>query len=517
MIHADGKFLGEWNCFQEAKIYGMDIVMTSATRTGVAAVWLTSLTKSSDSYILMLTVKMNCSNMSDIGECQLQQNFSLSQSTKSIMGSDVMLHSIKVNTKTDSIYVACLPGKVPPLKFVPVNIPPQVNVTMCPKDNLPPPWPIKWNATALLTPFTEDDLRTAEIQYSAEKGAMLVRTSIGNTDESIKEFLTVHNTTYILKFDTNNNATCVKAPYLKWIFPLPNWLNSHMCRCIGSEIVSDIDTVLWQCQANNTLVDWYWFHTGTGRPWRMFLNDDTNPSLIPVLGNYSTVTFASQGDDVAALKEALALCMINKRTKTQQTRPRSWKRIPYVQGSSYKPCHDLILPPWPKQFYLTASMLPVGMQDPFPTQIIYDSINEAMFTRMVASYNNLYEAILVKKDTYIISQYLNGSLTCDGHLNIGPPVLQWMSFDKCKCMGFISENKALSPLKSTVIAVCPLQGKRVFWTWFSFNERFYPIIFYETSAPSGEGTSLSFAQYYNFYPDFILIDMLNFKVPSKCL
>ena len=86
-------------------------------------------------------------------------------------------------------------------------------------------------------------------------------------------------------------------------------------------------------------------------------------------------------------------------------------------------------------------------------------------------------------------------------------------------MGTIKNNSMLSPWPSTVIAVCPLENRRVFWTWFGIETNSYnytPVIFLETLAPPHEGTNLAFADYHDFYPGKMLVNVLNFIVPKQC-
>lgn len=126
---------------------------------------------------------------------------------------------------------------------------------------------------------------------------------------------------------------------------------------------------------------------------------------------------------------------------------------------------------------------------------------------------NMY---LINTTTYIIQQSPNGNYRCISHLKFGPPYPNWMFRDHCKCMGTVSNNFALSPRPHTSIAVCSLEGNRVFWTWFS-GDSYYPVLFFETLSPPGEGTSLAFAEYHKFYSSNMLIDLQNFEVPEKCM
>jgi hypothetical protein len=74
------------------------------------------------------------------------------------------------------------------------------------------------------------------------------------------------------------------------------------------------------------------------------------------------------------------------------------------------------------------------------------------------------------------------------------------------------------PSSTVTIAACSL-GHRVFWLWFGTNNKYHyqPGLFFETLAPPQEGTSLSFANYHDFYPGEILINLQDFQVPKKCL
>ena len=126
----------------------------------------------------------------------------------------------------------------------------------------------------------------------------------------------------------------------------------------------------------------------------------------------------------------------------------------------------------------------------------------------------VYNAYLIVNNTYITNQFSNGTIKRLSNLKFGPQKPNWMTPDYCKCVGTVTDNSALSPWHLTTIAVCLLIEDRVFWTMFSNDTGF---LFAKTLTPPTEGTAgLSLADYHRMYSNDILIDQLDFNVPSQC-
>lgn len=431
------------------------------------------------------------------------------------MNTMAMLHSVAFDSDEDLLFLAELPGSTPPMKFHTVPAPPESNMSECSGLTNPPPLQAQWSATALLTPFYANDLQTANVEFNSEVMYIALQNLNG-----IKEYLNVENETYIIQ-----NTSCLGPYNYGWVTPPREWLSSRKCECKGSLDIADIQTKAWRCPIYKT-VDWYWFQEDNNNTWRMFFNNQTNPSQLPVLGEFAMVHFASYGTSNEILKTAYNNCIKEAKgklvTKVQSHPVHSdiQGTSLFLKGFSYNGCADVtILPSWPQRFYMTVTMLPVlpGLENPLPTSVVYDWQRQSQCT-MMCEPSLIYNAYLIINNTYILNQDLgNGTIECLSDLKFGPIKPNWMTLDNCKCMGTITENFTLSPWHFTAIATCPLIGDRVFWAWFTNDTGYSPLLFAETLTPPDEGTGLAMADYHRFYSKDILIDLQDFEVPLKCL
>ena len=521
VISDNGVFLGQWNCFGQSLLYGIDL------QPEKGSILLTSVTGDGDLEILALSFSSaDCSNPQTFGECRIEKRLILSHDQT--LKTSVMLHSVAVDDHTGSVYVAALPGNTTPIKYVPVPAPPANNFHVCPEySNGPPQWNQTWSATALLTPFNESNLITAEIAYSALLDAIYFR--LLYREGHVYEYLNIGNETYIPQ-----EETCSGPDDYGWVTPNRQWIaNPHNCQCKGTYNASNIETVAWACPTSE-LIDWYWFHRSDNSLWRMIINNSENPNHFPVFGNYTIVHFTSLGSDISALQKAYDVCTSNvakhaynqcdkdeytddcKRSHHMHVLAKDQTNGTYVNGFSYSGCHHT-LPDWPEQLYMTVTMLPAGGKDlnPLPTSVLYDWRRVSQRTTMCMT-TQIYNAYLIANKTYITTQdRMNGEITWESPLPFGPPKPNWMSLD-CKCMGTISNNYSLSPWSLTTIVVCPLTAKRVFWAWFTTDFGYRPVFFFETKSPKHEGTDLAVADYHDFYHKDFLIDVHTFEVPEIC-
>ena len=514
IINDNGTYIGQWNCFEKSLIYGIDFSYEKQS----SSVVLTAMTANGNPEILFIPFNgYNCAQLHEYGICVIKRRLVLKNNrlypANMHMDTTEMLHSVAFDSDEDLLFLAELPGPIPPLKFHTVPAPPVSNMTECFGLTNPPPWPGHWSATALLTPFHASDLQTANVEYSSEVGAMYIALRNPN---GIKEYLNIGNETYILQ-----NTSCLGPYNFGWVTPPREWLSSHKCECKGSLDISGVQTKAWRCPAYKT-VDWYWFREDDNNTWRMFFDNQTNPSQLPVLGEFAIVHFASHGTSNDILKTAYKACMKEAKLKIPSHQVSSDNRgIPSsLKGFSYSGCADMTtLPSWPQHFYMTVTMLPVlpGLENPLPTSVVYDWQRQSQRTKMCEP-SLIYNAYSIINNTYILNQDLsNGTIECLSDLKFGPVKPNWMTLDNCKCMGTITDNFALSPWHRTTIVTCPLIGDRVFWAWFTNDTGYSPLMFAETLTPPDEGTGLAMADYHDFYSKDILIDLHDFEVPLKCL
>ena len=486
--------------------------------------------------VLLIPFRNNCTELRNFGRCEVMKRMvpSWRETPKNELPNIAsMLHSVTFDNGSNALCLTELPGSSPPLKLNVASVPPKNDLSTCRCFPIPPKFPEKWSAKVMLTPFTDSALVVGTAEYSSSHNAMHFR--LYHPTKGVSEIYVHKTQTYHLR-SLHGKKVC-EGPYdLGWMVPSRDWLQNRPCKCQGSFDVSGVDTVFWGCPVFN-FVEWFWFYRKSSKLWRIMLNNKTNPSHLPVLGEYAMTHFTSYGDDVHLLVKAAKLC---KDALTENFKPstdaKSFLQTNFekqveaddemvsISGFSYNACKYVTkkgLPKWPEHFYLTVTMVPVNDANPFPTQVVYDWSRESQHTRMYSNHA-IYDSYLISDDTYILTRFLDGRINCTSHLKFGPPRPNWMNEDKCKCMGRIHDNPDFSPWHNTTIAVCPLIGDRVFWTWFSDdhaadNAGYTPVMFYETSAPLGEGTNLALADYHYFSSKHLLIDLSQFKVPPKCL
>lgn len=504
IISSDGTFLSEWKCFNNSLIYGIDINHSFDS----AFVVVTAKRADGQSEIIFLPIELNdCSQLARIGVCTVQRRLVIKKSSQN---PSTMLHSVALDNRSGDLYLSMLPGNFPPIKYSPIPLPPKNELNACP-DTLRPVdlWPATWSANVLLTPYHVDDLHTARVEYNGDLQAMHI--FLYGPDGKVEEYLNVGNATYII---TRNSTivTCSGPDDYGWLTPARDWLAPYKCECKGALNISGIETVAWTCPVYGQR-EWYWLHSSNGSIWRMMLNNPRTPNSLPVIGKYTMAHFIYETSDPLLLKNVYTMCTGKPRRRYNPTIP--IKAQP-VKGFSYAGCTTF--PNWPEFFHSTVTMIPVSIDSatPLPTQVIYDWEKESQRTIMCEG-KQTYNAYMIHNSTYIMNKNLESeTLECLSHFSFGPPKPNWMTGDSCICKGSIHDNLALAPWNNTVIAVCPVTDTRVFWTWFTKDNGFSPLLFFETLTPANEGTGLALADYHTIHNGDILIDLKELEVPPKC-
>ena len=511
IISSNGTFLGEWKCFETSLLYGIDISSSSGY------VVITAKTIAGSSEVIFLPIEVNaydCSKLTNFGNCTIRRRLVVKQdinSGKQLLATSAMLHSVTVDNATGSLFLAMLPGSLPPLKYSPAPLPPRSDVSVCSGADNPHPWPRIWSSNVLLTPFFADDLHTARVQYNSDLQAMYI--VLYGPSGKDAEYLNIADSTYIITRNSTT-VTCFGPQNYGWSTPSRDWLAAYKCDCKGALNISGIETVAWTCPTYN-LRNWYWMHAGNGSAWRMLFNNQSNPTRLPVLGEYTMAHFSDYGDEAKQLEIMYQICIGTIKMPNNSIIN---KKVDPINGFTYTECANISFPNWPEFFHMTVTMIPVVLNHatPFPTQVLYDWEIESQRTIMCEQ-SQTYNAYLIHNNTYVLNQNLaTGAILCIARFNFGPPKPNWMTLDRCKCKGTITDNPALTPWHKTVIAVCPLSENRVFWTWFTEDVGFTPLLFFETLTPANEGTGLALADYHTIHKGTVLIDMQEFEVPSEC-
>ena len=273
IISSSGIFISEWKCFDDSLVYGLDL------QTELGLVLVTIQKSNQQSEILIIASQL--SDCSHIEPCTIQRRLAIKPELelhRAVSTSVTMLHSVVMDSSTESLYLSALPGSFPPLKFSPGSLPPLNNRTKCPRQS--PLMPKVWNATILLTPFIRSTLHTASVEYSDDKHAMHI-TLYGSNGLPIKEILNIKNQTYTLNRNSSG-MICSKPHSTGWITPSRNWFTPYGCECKGSVNISAVETLAWSC-SKYKIRDWYWTHINNGSIWRIFLNNITNSTSLPVI------------------------------------------------------------------------------------------------------------------------------------------------------------------------------------------------------------------------------------------
>ena len=153
--------------------------------------------------------------------------------------------------------------------------------------------------------------------------------------------------------------------------------------------------------------------------------------------------FLSYGDEIEGLNTAYEACIERPTKSVQFPEP--------VSQVIIRECpHAMPLPDWPIFFHMTA--------------------------------------ISDQEKNLILKKYLDtDKVECLSNLTFGPPKPNWMTTDKCVCKGILAGHCIFPATAADIfIAVYPVTEDRVFWTWFTNEGEFIPLVFFETLTPADE-------------------------------
>jgi hypothetical protein len=390
----------------------------------------------------------------------------------------------------------------------------------------PRPLPNKWTAATLMTPFDDSGPYFGLITYDNDLHAM--RTSLFDYDGGFADLITIHDSVFLIQ-----DKKCLQ-PLVKglWSVPGPDWINGTDHNCAGTKPLLNINVQWWRYQAGS-IGNWLWTRVDNGAPLRMMFVNDSNIYHLPALGMFSMVNFGQfdslaqsglapivascrsmKSKNIPATLDLFKLITASKKNLTVSEKQRRLSMMGTGLGTIKKDTNTTNLPTWPVQFKATSIMTPVNRSDAYPTTISYDWNIKKQLTSMKQPDLSVVDAYLIDTITYIV-QKLKDSIDCQGALpHLGPPQPRWAYLDRCKSKLIISDGP-LSPGRKTVVFTCPIEEGRVFWIWYTTEGK--PVVFYETSPPVSEGTSLSLADYFDFFPN-VGIDTSEFnKIPVQCM
>jgi hypothetical protein len=390
----------------------------------------------------------------------------------------------------------------------------------------PRPWPQKWMATTLMSPFDGSTMYVALIVYDNSLKAM--RTTFADMEGGYADLITINDSIYRIE---NLNSCLQPVAAGIWNFPAPDWINSTDHNCAGIKPILGKYAQWWRYQAGS-IGNWLWTRNDDGMPWRMMFVNDSNLYRLPLFANFSMVNFfafdsiaqtnlgplvnqcRNTGKKFTTTKLDIKSMMADSRENiaaAEKERRSAWikERLPNIQSDS-----TISLPTWPQTFNATSMMTPVNRTTSYPTTIAYDWNIKKQLTSMLQPDGSSVDAYLLDTITYIVQKYAD-SVQCGGALpNLGPPLPRWAYLDKCQSKLVLTDGP-LSAERKTVIFTCPIEEGRVFWIWYTAEGK--PIVFFETSPPISEGTSLSLADYYDFNPNATINPAVFNGVPANCM
>lgn len=449
----------------------------------------------------------------------------------------------------------------------PLPVPP----TLQPTDvATPPALPSKWTATALLTPFPDDDgvaqaPWAAEVTYDWSVEAM--RISCYSLDGGHVDILAVGEGTYYVL----EEGGCY-GPYSQpeWSVPSPDWLASRNLVCNGVAPVLGVSCQWWSgtspcknslehegsgpsCEDDTWCAGtWIWAREDNGFPWRIMLISQGNPYQLPVLGDCALVhlpTFQEIGG--TKLPQILANCSQpgtgrpepgsiatalrrSAESATDEQRATVLETVGgLIPGLAPLPggCSPYTLPTWPTTLYMTAITTPTfpyqevqggpWYPDPFPTEIYYDTTDKnapMQLSRFYQPDGTIQDTLLLEPTSYAVNRDGNGTVTSCGLLdpnpndpNIGAPVWDWPANDGAICLAMLEDNPQLSPGRTTLIIGCPSDHGRAFYIWYTSDA--VAVMF--TEVPQCCDVSLTLIDYDTYLADPELPQGI-FDIPPQC-
>lgn len=423
---------------------------------------------------------------------------------------------------------------------------------------VPPTLPSKFHSVVLLTPFNNTQLVVAELTYDWSIQAMRV-TAYG-LEGGYGDFLYTPDGFYIL--DSVNGG----AP--KNIFgPIatteqvcaPNWLSNYKVTCNCVEEVLGINVNWWCSITNNTnppapippdpaphaSANWFWMRTDNQYPWRMMFINTTNEYKLPFIGRFAFIHFPTFEAVANTNLPALILSCKSQNARIEQKFAESLKinnaedtynllgDKPFLtnvvnRAEALNKIQNLIpgltppnnnpLPAWPARLFMTALTTPTFEPHPFPnqpypTEIYYDSTIQRQLTRFILPDDSLEDVILTDSISYLIARFPNGTHKCIGNVPVGLPYTNWPTRDGGICKGVIKNNPQLSPNKTTQIFTLNSMPPRVFWIWYTTTDA--AIMFAEV--PQACNVELILTDYFDTIPNPPPFDPSLFVVPSDCM
>ncbi len=423
----------------------------------------------------------------------------------------------------------------------------------------PPALPENWRGVALLTPYRDEEVFAAEVQYDWASDAMLV--TMWGLEGSARQRLFVGEQFFIFEPAGEKGAKKFGPFPSTTPVPAPDWLKSRCLSRAGSGAVMGADCDWWVGYSANTngyegpppavptqVCNWVWAHKDTGYPFRLFFNNADNPYRLPELGDFSMTIFTAFEADkdlslAALVQEARSQAMaldgvqgdaIRAATSSGALQAAITALFPgplavdprmmagkLIKGLEPAPA-DAPVPEWSDRLCITGYTYPtaksLNIPPVLPIRVFYDATKGNMLTRCsLAAYGfdgmPVQDLILDTSTTHIVVRNPDGSHICAGTVPVGLPKRHWAKDAGGLPKAIIRDNPVLGPGVTLHVTVIASQGDRWFWVWYTPQND--GRLFMET--PQFGDVGLVVTDYASFdhnpppFPDSA------FVVPSDCL
>ena len=377
-----------------------------------------------------------------------------------------------------------------------------------------PRLPEKWRATYLMAPFTSAQLVLAEIEHDSTVG--VTRARLRGLKHGSVDLVTLGTHTYQLLADGQGATGCHDLGDSGWRPIRRDWL-SPTAQCVGSAPIGDVEVDWWHVSAKRAhLANWMWFKTSDQTPFRLLLlrpSDAFGPLGLFALSNQvrfeplreSTLTQDAVACRAAAPPESPdGRAAVRRVIAAMDDAPgRADGALKELMPEIAAACDSTGLPRWPDTFAASAFMTSLDLRDTtFPAHILYDWQRKAMRTRLYsprAQATPPGDALLIGETGYGMIRRRQGQLSCGGPQ---PGVLRpdWPTTGGCSCEAVIGATTPLTPYGPARILRCPVTAPRVFWAWYTRDQR--PMLFLETASGDETGAGLTLIDYYAWLPGF---------------
>lgn len=422
----------------------------------------------------------------------------------------------------------------------------------------PPPFPQAWTATALLSPYRNEELFAASVAYDAS--GLDMRVTCYGVDGGAADLL-FSGTSFWVLLPAGDPDPKAYGPFpAADPVPPPDWLAGRAMTLQGRGPLLGVDCDWWVGYSPNAngyggqqppaipqVCNWVWTRAESGLPFRLFFNNADNPYGLPLLGLFAMTNFTAFAPapvgafstEAARLRSAAALprqAGLADAVAAARTMPDLLAAIAPLAAGAATPSRrasDLIpglepapadapLPAWTPRLCITGTTYPTA-QDPtnpaaaWPMRVFYDWAGQRMLTRAALDVGRfdgvpLSDTILEAAVSYSIERRPDGRHVCQGTAPVGLPKPDWGASDAGIPKAVIRDNPVLGPGQVIHVTMLPSDSGRWFSVWYTDGGD--GVLFMET--PQFGDVTLVLVDYATFDHDPPPFPHDAFEVPPDC-